>query len=120
MIGKSRRNRFMSSFRNVFILRHSCTDIFQHNHPLVSGIAWQVGIFHLGITQIDLLSCLDSLESDFWHSYHILPHVVHKDTRTNLFYRLCRQFLNRLYRLTVLSHQVEIRIIIDFRHCSST
>ena len=120
MIGKSRGNRFISSFRDVFILRHGCADIFQHNHSLVSGITRQVGIFYLSITQIDFLSSLHSFERDFRHSHHILPHVVHKDARTNLFYRLCRQLLNSLYRLTVLSHQMEIGIIIDFRHCSPT
>ena len=115
VIGEPGKDCFFTTFRYINILCHSCTDILKHYHADITFILRKIGIFHFRKTQIYLRSGLHSGQVDFWHTCHILSHIINKYTRTDFFHRQSSQFFYSLHRLTELPDKFKIRVIIHFR-----
>ena len=47
MIGRTRLIGLYPSLRDIDVLRHSRTDVLQHDHLLVACISWQLRVLHL-------------------------------------------------------------------------
>ena len=117
MQGKARRYGLAAPACYVNVLRHCASDIFEHYHAFVPGIGGKCGIFHFGKAQVNVLPRLAAFQFYARHACHVLPHVVNVNPGTYFLDRLCREFLYLPYRLTKLTREVVLRIIVDARVC---
>ena len=112
MVGETWKNRFLTPFGDINILRHGSADILQHNHSDIVLIFGQVRILHFSKTQIDSCSGFHAGQFYFRYSHHILSHIINKYTGAYFFHREGGQFHFRFHCLAELSYQFKTRVII--------